>query len=548
MSPKQHVQELDSKPELDAQEYIDTPDEELKGGKAKVNNQLDQAAQILADAGHVEFSKEEKKRVLKWIDFYVCLPMCIVYWIQQMDKATVTYGALFDLQTALKLHGQQYALLSSIVYIAQLICQPLSAYALVVFPVKYWVLANYFVWTVCTMCCAACTSWKSLMVCRFFLGAAEATILPSFVMITQMWWTRREQSYRTVTYQIANSMAAITGPLIAWGIGHVTKGIYAYQGIFLVVGAVGAFFIPIVAWLLPNSPVTARFLRKGDDRLIALDRIRENNTGTKSNVWKWHQVREVLKDPKTYIWALIYLTSTLAASGFGKFGGLIIKGLGFTSFSATLMGMPTGAEAMVTLAIAIWVTNRIKMRWPVIAFICFFPIAGAVGIRVLDRSNLPGMVASYYVTFVYAAIQPLFYAWANLNQAGSTKRVVMFAIMFGAQCLGNIIGPLVWLDKEAPKYYTGLAFAIAMYCALFCLVVGQGFYLKYLNKKQRERRIAMGLPAELQDISIMTLNEATAYKAELMEALRASGGNMDIFSESFDDLTDWENPMFMYVV
>lgn len=85
MSPKQHVQELDSKPELDAQEYIDTPDEELKGGKAKVNNQLDQAAQILADAGHVEFSKEEKKRVLKWIDFYVCLPMCIVYWIQQVS-------------------------------------------------------------------------------------------------------------------------------------------------------------------------------------------------------------------------------------------------------------------------------------------------------------------------------------------------------------------------------------------------------------------------------------------------------------------------------
>lgn len=86
-----------------------------------------------------------------------------------MDKSTLGYGALFvstpstwtsrvmltpqDLQTELHLHGQEYALLNSIVYVAQVICQPLSAYALVVFPVKYWVLANYIVWTACTMCC-----------------------------------------------------------------------------------------------------------------------------------------------------------------------------------------------------------------------------------------------------------------------------------------------------------------------------------------------------------------------------------------------------------
>jgi hypothetical protein len=67
---------------------------------------------------------------------------------------------------------------------------------------------------------------------------------------------------------------------------------YAYRKIFLCIGmfscrgrdklttgGVSAAFIPIVAWMMPNSPTTARFLRKGDDRLIALDRIRDNNTG-----------------------------------------------------------------------------------------------------------------------------------------------------------------------------------------------------------------------------------------------------------------------------
>lgn len=38
---------------------------------------------------------------------------------------------------------------------------------------------------------------------------------------------------------------------------------------------------PLVWYLLPNSPTTAKFLRHGDDRLMALERLKENNTGTK---------------------------------------------------------------------------------------------------------------------------------------------------------------------------------------------------------------------------------------------------------------------------
>ena len=118
----------------------------------------------------------------------------------------------------------------------------------------------------------------------------------------------REQSYRTIAYQVANSFAAIVGPLMSWGIGQAGNGsIHAYQGIFLFIGSFSLAFTPLVWYLMPNSPTTAKFLRKGDDRLIALERLRENNTGTKSSEWKWSQVRETYRDPKTYMWAAMYL-------------------------------------------------------------------------------------------------------------------------------------------------------------------------------------------------------------------------------------------------
>lgn len=183
---------------------------------------------------------------------------------------------------------------------------------------------------------------------RLFLGIFEATILPSFIFITQMWYTRREHAYRTTAYQFANSMAAIIGPLVTYGVGHAsTAHIRAYQAIFITIGLISLAFVPVVYFLLPSSPTTAPFLNSGNDRLIALERIRENQTGTKSSKWKWNQCREAFCDPKTYMWGLMYFLMSAPTGGLGSFGALIIKGLGFSSFTAILMQMPTGVLGMV---------------------------------------------------------------------------------------------------------------------------------------------------------------------------------------------------------
>jgi MFS family permease len=57
----------------------------------------------------------------------------------------------------------------------------------------------------------AATNFAGLLTCRILLGVFEATVLPSFVLITQMWYTRRENSYRTIAYQISNGIAGMIG-------------------------------------------------------------------------------------------------------------------------------------------------------------------------------------------------------------------------------------------------------------------------------------------------------------------------------------------------
>lgn len=50
------------------------------------------------------------------------------------------------------------------------------------------------------MCSAACKSYATLMVVRFILGLFEAVIFAGMGLIVSMWWTRREQPWRTAVY------------------------------------------------------------------------------------------------------------------------------------------------------------------------------------------------------------------------------------------------------------------------------------------------------------------------------------------------------------
>ena len=223
------------------------------------------------------------------------------------------------------------------------------------------------------------------------------------------------------------------------------------------------------------------------------------------------------------------------------------RGFGFSTFQSILMQIPTGAIGIIGLLVSIYITNKIKMRWPVIAVVVCFPIAGAVALTQVSHAHPGNLMACYYVAYMFAVIQPLLISWCNLNAAGTTKRVVTTASMFGALTVGNIVGPQVYLTREAPFYHTGLYVDIACWCILLILVVTMGFYLKFLNRKQEARRVAMGLPANIKDISLMSHEEAEKYKVELDQMLRAAGFDPDHFNEqAFEDLTDKQNPWFMY--
>lgn len=287
----------------------------------------------------------------------------------------------------------------------------------------------------------------------------------------------------------------------------------------------------------------ARFL-EDEDRLVSVERLRDNQQGVENSTWKWDQVKEALMDFKTWGWGFMMFSISVPSGGVSTFGPLIIKSFGFDSFETILFNIPFGAVQLIATMGGAWVATKLRMKAPVLAFLSLPPIAGCVMLLFLPRSasaKAPLLVA-YYLISVYPGITPLIYSWSAANTAGETKKKVTTGFLFVFQCAGNVLGPNLYTTEEAPLYRRGLLSNLALFIVLIVLYAAQCFYLFIMNKKHANRRVALGRSAKIIDRSMLTIKQG--YNAEATK----EGAEPEHHDEDdWSDRTDWERENFVYV-
>jgi len=94
----------------------------------------EKAGQLLQEAGHwAVIAPEDNKRIWK-IDLGVLPIILVTYWLQSLDMAAIYYASVFGLIKDRDLQGEQCSWLGAVVYVAQLVWQPVVAYCLVKVP------------------------------------------------------------------------------------------------------------------------------------------------------------------------------------------------------------------------------------------------------------------------------------------------------------------------------------------------------------------------------------------------------------------------------
>jgi hypothetical protein len=116
-------------------------DEKHESGKhdfvAVSTKEVDTAAE-LGSGDQGPFDAAESLRVRRKIDKHILPLMCILYWIQFMDKTTLGSAAILGIQEATHLTTNQYNWLGTIFYLSYLLFEFPQNLALQRFPVGKW--------------------------------------------------------------------------------------------------------------------------------------------------------------------------------------------------------------------------------------------------------------------------------------------------------------------------------------------------------------------------------------------------------------------------
>ncbi|KUI63294.1 hypothetical protein VP1G_10456 [Cytospora mali] len=431
---------------------------------------------------------EVSKRILKKIDLYILPFLCVTYALQFIDKTSLAYSSVYGLIEDNHLVGQQYSWTSSIFYFGYLFAEYPGLAILQRFPVAKFLGVNIILWGAILMTTAACSSFAGIATVRFLLGVTESTISPGFVAVTGIWWTRAEQAGRSALWISFLGVGSFVGVLIAYGIGHITTGsLAAWKYIFLILGAVTFLWGFVFLLFVPDGPAKVTWLSE-EEKVVAVQRIVENKTGTKTRHFDRSQIIEAFKDPAVIILGMISFVNAIASGGLA-FGSLIIKGFGFSAINTTLMNLPLSTIQVIAQFGCGWLARKIpNSRLHIATFAMIPPIIGTCLINQLPSGDKWGKLVGVWLLGSYPVGFMTILGLLSTNIAGTTKRSVASGWVFVCYCVGYIAGPQFFKSRQAPTYHSGI---VAMLCGFVLnLVLNQILRFIYvLENKRRDKQL-----------------------------------------------------------
>ena len=421
----------------------------------------------------------------------------------------------------LKLKGDDFTNAATSFFIAYLIAEVPNGYILNKVPAGKWLGVNVMLWGIATACTAAAGNYHSLLAARIFLGIFEAAISPCLMLISSQYYTKSEQAPRFSFWYCGLGIGQILGGAISYGFQQVKHPSFAgWRVMFVVLGVITCIIGITTYFIIPDSPMTARFLNDVEKAAL-LQHISVNKTGVQNKTFKAGHLMEAVLDIQLWLLTLITILISISSGVITTYSAQLIRNIGYTAPQAALLNMPSG---IISIAATLMVGYGVRAlpqghRWAWIVVCCVPGIVGGALMSFLPsgktNANKPGLLAGIYMINFVVAVLIVLYQWTASNTAGSTKRTVSVALISAAFSVGNIVGPQTFQAKDAPQYIPAKITVLATQAAGGIVAVVLFVYYVYANKAK------------------VTQETATS--------------ELSVERSEWDNLTDKENVKFRYV-
>ncbi|KAI3553098.1 major facilitator superfamily transporter [Colletotrichum abscissum] len=426
--------------------------------------------------GSAKKTDPEEIKLVRKLDWRIMPTLCIMYFLNYVDRNAIAQARLNNLEKDLGMSGTEFNTTVSILFVGYVLMQIPSNMLITRIQPGMYMSAWMLIWAVVSGCTALVQNYGGLVACRFFLGITEAPVshakshsshrvsltreqfYPGATYMLSIFYTRKEVASRIALLYCAQILATGLSSLIAAGIFagmDGLNGIAGWRWLFIVEGAATGLVALFGFWLLPNTPLTTRWLNDRERELahsrMEKDKLSDSDDKQASAM---DGLKQAVKDKRTWLFCLMQ-NFHLSACSFNSFFPTVVKTLGFNTTITLVMTCPPFIFAGAAGILFGWSSGRLHERT--------WHITVGLGVAILGfvvAASTLNTAARYVACFIFPmgayAVNSVIIGWASstLSQTKEKKAVVLAMTNVGGQ-IGYIYGAYLWPKSDEPRYAIG---------------------------------------------------------------------------------------------
>ncbi|KAI1780774.1 putative MFS transporter [Hypoxylon cercidicola] len=441
-------------------------------------------------AASTEWHAGMTKKLMKKVDYHLLPMLILMYMLNFLDRNNLAQARLGTLEEDLHMTGTDFNLATGILFVGYIVMQLPSNLLLTRVKPSTHLGICMAIWGVISTAQAATRTFPELVVCRFFLGFAEAPYFPGAIFLMSSWYTRSELALRIAWFYCGHSIANAFGGLLGAGVlGNLSgaHGISGWRWLFIIEGSITIFSAICSVFILPNYPATTPWLTAEERAYAQWRLVRDAGSADEADASSVKEgVLLALRDPRLYLFTLLQHCSLLSQT-FQYFFPTILQTLGYGSIETLLLTVPVWVLTFLASLAVTYTSGRCADRS--IHVVCLIAVSAAGNILVVSTLNTSARFFALFLLPLGAVpAYQIILAWiAGSFPRPLVKRSACISIGNMIGNTANIYGTYMYPSSQGPRYLPGGA-ATAADCLLVALLaIVARLVLQRQNKKLAAR-------------------------------------------------------------
>lgn len=442
--------------------------------------------------------REVERRLLRKLDLRVGF-LVLVYIMNYMDRNNMAAARLKGLEEDLRLTGQEFNTLISVLFIGYGIMQiPSNIYLNRIRRPSLYLSWCIFLWGIISISTGAAQSFHAALASRFLLGFSEAVYYPGVLLMLSRWYKRDELGLRMAYFTGGSSLANAFGSLIASGVLATMDGKLGYQAwrwLFFCEGVLTCMIAASAFFIVPDFPTTPAFWLTSEERMLAQKRMEEESDGINHDsikVVEGSGLAKALTDWKVW-WLAIALAILNVALSYSFFFPTLAATMGYSPTITLLLCAPPWIVGLLTSFYVMGHSDRTGDRfWHIVG-----PVSmGIIGfVLAITSTDTPARYLSLFFMTQITVSYIVLLAWlSNSIPESSSKRAVSIAFANTLSSTSNIASSYVWPAAWGPSYVNSFLICILTASVSLSMLWVYRLHLIDLNKEAEMNECALGLP------------------------------------------------------